>query len=173
MSSTQDPAAWAREIFGHAELGDPRRTKRLVDVAERLAAATGQSVAQACGDDTAAHEGAYRLLRNDHIKPEAIAEAGFQATVAKAAGLGTLLALEDSTTLSYTHQAAEQLGDLGGPKHKTGRGLWVHSVLLLEALHGHTVGLVEQAYWQRAPQTRGTKGKRKKKRPYEERESFK
>ena len=172
MSCTQDPSAWAREMFGHAELGDPRRTKRLVDVAERLAGATGQSVAQACGDDAAAQEGAYRLLRNDHIQPEAIAEAGFLATVAKAAGCGTLLALEDSTTLSYTHGAAEQLGDLGGPKHKAGRGLWVHSVLLVEALRGHTVGLVEQAYWQRAPQARGTKRKRKQ-RPYEAKESFK
>ena len=33
-----DPLAWAQETFGEVELGDPRRTRRLVRVAAQVAA---------------------------------------------------------------------------------------------------------------------------------------
>lgn len=32
-----DAATWAQDMFGEAELGDMRRTKRLVDITQRLA----------------------------------------------------------------------------------------------------------------------------------------
>ena len=37
-SSLTDPLVWAQETFGAAELGDPRRTRRLVRVAAQMAA---------------------------------------------------------------------------------------------------------------------------------------
>ncbi|WP_422631068.1 IS4/Tn5 family transposase DNA-binding protein [Photorhabdus stackebrandtii] len=35
---------WAKELFQHAELGDTRRSKRLVQIACSLANHTGQSL---------------------------------------------------------------------------------------------------------------------------------
>ena len=51
-----------------------------------------------------------RLLGNAQVTPSAIAAGGFQATAALAAQTpGDLLAVEDSTTLSYAHGVAEAL----------------------------------------------------------------
>jgi len=66
-------------LFGKAELGDPRRTKRVVQVATDLAANVGRSVAIA-SENPAEIEGAYRFARNDMISPEDIALAGFLKT---------------------------------------------------------------------------------------------
>jgi len=62
------------QTFGRGRLGDARRTARLVKLASALAGQVGSSPSRACGGDTAAHEGAYRLLRNDAVVPEDIAE---------------------------------------------------------------------------------------------------
>ncbi|EBV5864514.1 IS4 family transposase, partial [Salmonella enterica subsp. enterica serovar Bere] len=59
-----------------------------------------------------------------------------------------LLAIEDTTSLSYRHQVAEELGKLGSIQDKS-RGWWVHSVLLLEATTFRTVGLLHQEWWMR------------------------
>jgi hypothetical protein len=168
-----DAATWAQETFGASELGDKRRTQRLVKVAGQLASDAGGSPSRACQGDEAAAEGAYRWLRNDKVDPQAVAEGGFGATVKAVEGLGELLALEDTTTLSYPHASArEQLGDLGGKAGSDRRGFFVHSVLLLERETGRTVGLIDQACWRRDGQKRGQRHARKS-RPYEEKESAK
>ena len=92
-------------------------------------------------------EAAYRFLGNQNVHPDAIAESGFAATARLAVSVTTLLAIQDTTSLSYTHQAAEHLGDMGGPANATTRGFFVHSSLLVDAGTGATVGLIEQDYW--------------------------
>lgn len=170
-----DAAQWSQETFGEAKLGNSARTRRVVTLAGDLARSAGSSPSKASGKGRtrkARVEGAYRALRNQHIHPDAVAEAGFQATAARAAALGTLLAIQDTTSLSYAHSATEHLGDLGGPTKAQTRGLFVHSSLLVEADTGRTVGLIEQEYWAREPGARGKRHERKN-RPYEDKESFK
>lgn len=167
-----DTRRWAQKQFGGCELGDTRRTRRVVKLAAQLSAQAGSSPLKACEGDSAASEGAYRLLRNDAVSPQAIAQGGFEATVRAAREVDELLAIEDTTTLSYTHAVAEELGDLGGPVATTPRGFWVHSVLLVDAHSGHTVGLVEQSRWCRETRKRGQREARKR-RAYESKESVK
>ncbi|USE33743.1 transposase DNA-binding-containing protein [Endozoicomonas sp. SCSIO W0465] len=92
------PKPWSELTFGCADLGDTRRTKRLVKVAAELSAHTGNSLSSSCEGYTALVTGAYRLIENEAVKPEAIAEAGFQATAKIARQSRLLLALEDTTT---------------------------------------------------------------------------
>jgi len=80
-----DEAEWAEDTFGGCELGDVRRTKRLVDIGRRLAQRAGDSMAQCCDGDAAAQLGSYRFLRNEHGDAEAIAETSFAATARLAA----------------------------------------------------------------------------------------
>ena len=168
-----DTAGWAYETFRRCDLGDVRRTRRVVKLAGQLAAHVGQAPVRACRGDAAASEGAYRLLRNEAVDPEAIAAGGFAATAqALALSEGVLLALEDTTVLSYGHAVVKELGDLGGPVHDTHRGFYVHSVLLLEAGDERTLGLIEQTRWCRPMVGRGRKHQRSK-RAYEDKESFK
>ena len=104
---------WAQEVFGRCELGDARRTHRLVKTAGMLARRVGEAAVSASDGDEAASEGAYRLIRNKAVGAAKIAEGGFAATVAAAEECETLLAVEDTTTLSYKHSAVDELGDLG------------------------------------------------------------
>jgi hypothetical protein len=138
--------AWAKNTFGTAKLGDIRRTARLVDIACLMAQSSGQSAASACKGDPALVEGTYRFIRNDNIYPEKIRRAGFAQTVQSAQDIPEILALEDTTSLSYKHQVASELGKLGKVKDKA-RGWWVHSVLLLNAHTTQTLGLVHQEWW--------------------------
>ncbi len=65
-------AEWSASTFGQCKLGDNRRTKRLVKVVENFASNIGQPVVKYCTNSSEI-EGAYRLIRNDQIKPEYIA----------------------------------------------------------------------------------------------------
>jgi len=173
MHVEKDPRAWAQRTFGECELGDERRTRRLVILGSSLGAHVGSSPYTACRGDEAANEGAYRLLRNAAVEPEAIAEGGFLASVRAARGCAEVLAVEDTTTLSYSHEAAhDELGDLGGPSGRQGRGFQVHSVLLVDAASEHTLGLVEQQRWCRDSAKRGQRHRRGQ-RAYEDKESVK
>ena len=165
-----DCYSWAKQVFGLAKLGDPRRTRRLVTLATSLAQHTGLSIVKS-SQSTAEVEGAYRLIRNPSVLPEAIAEAGFIATAEEATRHPVLLALEDTTTISYSHRtASDTLGHTAPGRHT--RGLLVHSVLLYAPDKAQMVGLIEQQRWSRDIVTYGKKHQRKK-RPYEEKESYK
>lgn len=168
-----NPSDWAQQTFGSAQLGDLRRTKRLVAVAAVLAQNTGVSIPAACGANAAAVEGAYRFARNKAIKPTEIAGAGFAATakLIKTLEPKVLLAPEDSTVLSYAHDV-DDLGDVGGPSSSAVRGIWAHSAILVDPDTGRTLGLIAQHRWVRDPDEYGKKHDRRT-RPYEEKESFK
>lgn len=163
---------WAQDIFSGCELGDVRRTRRVMKMAGQLAAHTGRSLAQSCDGDEIVQEGAYRLVRNHHVQPQALMEGGFRSTVRQASGCARLLAIQDSTTLSYRHAVRQGLGELGGPGRRAGTGLWVHSSLLVDAASEQTVGLIEQDYWSRPAAQRGQRHQRKE-RAYEDKESYK
>ncbi|WP_347938672.1 transposase [Escherichia coli] len=59
---------WANEQSGHARLGDPRRTRRLVSLTSSLAQHAGLSIVKS-SHFTAQVEGAYRLIRNPSVSP--------------------------------------------------------------------------------------------------------
>ncbi|HCM1915985.1 TPA: IS4 family transposase [Salmonella enterica subsp. salamae serovar 28:r:e,n,z15] len=165
-----DSYSWANDIFGSAEVGDLRRTRRLVTLASSLAQHTGLSIVQS-SHSTAEVEGAYRLMRNPAVLPDAIADAGFTATARAAAEHPLLLALEDSTSLNFGHSTIrEELGSITNSQRA--RGLQVHSVLLYAPGCAHMVGLIEQQRWSRESDSYGKKHQRKQ-RPYEEKESYK
>jgi Transposase DNA-binding/Transposase DDE domain len=168
-----NPEGWAKDCFGAAQLGDLRRTNRLVTLAGTLAQHTGASIPSANGNNAAGAEGAYRFARNDAVEPGDIARAGFEATVKLLKKLEpkVVLAPEDSTVLSYAHDV-DDLGDIGGPASSKAQGILVHSTILVDPETERTLGLVAQDRWIRAPEDYGKKHERQSK-PYEEKESFK
>lgn len=173
MGNAPEAKQWSEEMFGKAELGDVRRTTRLVKASADLAEHAGASPARA-SEGSAALEGMYRLLRNEEVSSEAIGRAGFEAIAnqVRTSGGKTVLAIEDTTTLSYVHKVAEELGDLGGPEGSHPRGYFVHSCLAIDAESGVTIGLLDQEYWMRPVEKRGQRHTRRS-RKYEDKESFK
>lgn len=172
MFVVTDTAEWAQENFGECELGDKRRSTRLVRIAGDLARHAGSSLLKSCAGDEAAAEGMYRLLRNAEVAPSAIADGGFEATVRRARSCEVLLAVEDSTSLVYRHSVTEELGTTSNNPQAANKGFMVHSVMLLDGDSGATVGLIEQQRWKRAADEYG-KAAHRKRRAYADKESFK
>ena len=50
ITTLQPAGQWAQNEFAFAELGDPRRSKRLVNIATNLAASPGGTLPQAFPD---------------------------------------------------------------------------------------------------------------------------
>jgi hypothetical protein len=61
---------WAQKTFATAALGDTRRTRRLIDIAARMAQCSGNSASLSCKGNSALLEATYRFIRNDNISPE-------------------------------------------------------------------------------------------------------
>ncbi len=170
MMTYIEPTLWAQKQFGQADLNDPRRTQRLVALATSLAEQPGIPISKLI-ISPADMEGAYRFIRNDQIKAEDIAEAVFYVTAQEALEQQTLLALEDTTSLSYSHHSIQDtLGHSNqGNRH---RAMFVHSTLLFAPETHTVVGLIEQQRWTRDIEKRGQRHQHAT-RPYKEKESYK
>jgi hypothetical protein len=91
-----------------------------------------------------------------------------QRTLERVTEQGTILAIQDTTTLDFTHHpATRNLGPIGGSAAR--RGLKMHSVLAVTP-DGLPLGLLHQEVWARDPETVGLKQERHQ-RPTGEKES--
>lgn len=66
-----DNVEWAEKTFGEANLGDPRRTSRLVKLAATLANTPGKPLVNIT-ESPADMEGAYRFIRNESVDATSI-----------------------------------------------------------------------------------------------------
>ena len=125
-TSLTTPAQWAQTEFALAQLGDPRRTKRLIKIACGLAQSPGGTLPQAFPDW---HElkAAYRFLDGPGVSFEKVLGPHWERTQEACRQAGEYLIIEDSTELNYTHHPAAQ--DLGVIGNGCGRGFDLHSAL--------------------------------------------
>jgi hypothetical protein len=130
-------------MFGSAELGDRRRTARLVATFDQLRRHPGSTLPNklASPPDLKA---LYRLMERPEVTHEAIL-APLRAYTLKniAACQGPVLLIHDATELDYTHRhpLAEQLGQIGGG---LGRGYICHNVLAVDPQTQSVLGLMDQ-----------------------------
>ena len=80
-----DEATWSIEEFGRAELGDQRRTNRLVAMGAQAAAKPAGNIA-AVFADAAEREAAFRFVENDNVQGAEVTRAATLATAARARG---------------------------------------------------------------------------------------
>ena len=145
-SVTMEPRAWAEEQFGACQLGDKRRTKRLLQVAAKVAANPSASFpdqAETWGDLKAA----YRLFDQEHVTFDAVAQPHWQQTRVRAAG--RYLVIGDTTELDFG--IARQIAELGPTGNGTGYGFLLHSGLLVGAESEEIFGLTAQVIHYRKP----------------------
>jgi hypothetical protein len=163
-------ADWARTEFGHAELGDDRRTDRLLMIATAFAQQPTAPIPQACGPGPAT-QGAYRFFENEDIDPEAIREAHQEATLQRVSQVPIVLALQDTSSLNYsTHPETKGLGPIGTRRQKI-IGLLLHSTLAVTP-SGQPLGLLHTAVRARDPKAVGAARQRHRK-PTAEKETQK
>jgi hypothetical protein len=93
--------------FEGVELGDPRRSRRAVEIAERLAAEPEASLPAAMAD-RAMLEGLYRHLGNDAVTFERLLEPHLDKTAKRIAGAGTAYAVHDTTICTFPGESRRQ-----------------------------------------------------------------
>lgn len=153
-SQRTQAAAWAITEFGHAELGDDRRTERLLMIATAFAQQPTGPIPQACGPGPAT-QGAYRFFENDAIDSEAIRDAHHQSTLERVGLAPIVLALQDTSSLNYsTHPQTEGLGPIGTRRQKI-IGLLLHSTLAVTP-SGQPLGMLHTAVRARDPKAAGS-----------------
>lgn len=146
---------------------DARLGQRLTLMVGRLAAQPGASIPQAMGTwaDTKA---AYRFLDSDRVSPDTIRAAHAQSCIERIAALSTVLIVQDTSTLDFTHHPATKgLGYL----HASQRGLVMHTGLAC-TVEGVPLGVLSQDIWLRDLDALG-KSEDRRKRPFDEKESAK
>ena len=105
MSSQTDDLNWAVNEFADADLGDVRRTKRLVELACVLAQHPTAALPEACGDG-AMLKAAYRFFANDDIEPQDFLSSHIESTYKRLAKVPLVLAVQDTTEVNWTGHPA-------------------------------------------------------------------
>jgi hypothetical protein len=151
--------AWAEAEFGHAALGDVRRTRRLVALAAQTCRRPAGTL-PAVFDEPAALHGAYDFVENAAVDPAAVAAAMHVATARRAVGLPFVWVVTDGSSLTITDRRRTKGTGPLGTHAAGGRGDKVHTALAL-APDGTPLGLCGQVWWQRpARATRATRAGR-------------
>ena len=146
-----DATQWAAQEFGGADLGDKRRSQRLVDGAQVLGAMPGRTLSGASAGDLPAVKGHYRLIDQPDddaaLTPEAMLAPHRERTVQRMMGQATVLCIQDGTDLNYNQ--LEQCIGLGVlSKNQTGaktRGLHLHSTFAVST-EGLPLGVLDAQF---------------------------
>ena len=156
-----DTKEWAQVTFGECELGDQRRTKRLVKLAEQVAARPDGSTprqTESWGDCKAA----YRLFNQDDVTFAEIIAPHCRQTRAGCRPGDVKLLINDTTEIDYgSRREAEGLGPTG---NGSGRGYFLHTAMMVDAADGRVEGLAGQTVFHRKPKSkkRGAKNTRRR-----------
>lgn len=167
-----EEARWAREEFGRAELGDSRRTARLVRMATRAAKAPSGKISDVFTDD-AERQGAYDFLESKHVSAAVLIQAlGWVAAERGAEESFTFVAIDGSSVPLADHGQTKDFGSVGA-LNRGGRGLKMINALGVSP-SGVPLGLFSQVWWARKnakSQSRKIKRKHNAKRKVSEKET--
>src|SRR5216683_7645649 len=168
MSHVATDTNWAVSEFADAELGDERRTKRLVELANVLGQHPTAALPEACGDGGML-KAAYRFFDNDAIEAQDMLQSHIESTYRRLDQVSVVLAVQDTTEVNWTgHPAPQGLGPLG---HTACQGLLVHTTLAFTP-ERVPLGRLAQQVWARDPDDVG-KRTRRKQLPISQKESQK
>jgi len=159
LTTLHDSKEWAQVEFGMTELGDARRTKRLIEVAAALGERP-KGVLTESFDDWAELKAAYRLFSNPKVSYQSIITPHWLRTREACCQAGEYLLIEDGSDLDYSgHRLTRGLGRIG---NDGGYGMMLHSTLAARVVSWQLdqtpemeiVGLLGQQVWVREGSSR-------------------
>lgn len=140
--------SWAKSAFGKVDLGDSRRTARLVRCGARALETPSGKLSETF---TCAKElgGAYDFVENPKVCVLRLEEGVGQATAAACARAERVrIAVDGSSAQVVDRTGKKGVGRIGADTLPT-RGLKVMTALAIDA-RGTTVGILAQSFWARA-----------------------
>ena len=115
--------SWAEEELATAELGDARRSRRLVRLVERLAEQPSVSIPAACSG-AGETKAAYRLLSHEAVGWNDILAPHLASSLRRMGTEAVVLCLQDTTELDFNGQDIDGLGPLS---YEAQRGMYLHA----------------------------------------------
>jgi hypothetical protein len=159
-------ASFGEIHFGKAQLGDARRTRRLVKSADLLMEHPGGTLPQKL-TQWSDLMGLYRLLAAETVTHQAVMQSHCERTLQLAGRSGgVVLFIHDSTELDYT-QVPALAGQLGQIGNGGGRGYVCHNTLAVTA-DREVLGLAHQTLHRRRKVPRGETPSQKRRHPQRE-----
>jgi Transposase DNA-binding/Transposase DDE domain len=162
MDATHDGQSFGQQHFAAAQLGDQRRTDRLVELADRMCRHPSGTLPQklSAPADLVAF---YRLCQCPQVTHEAVlAPHREQTLAAMRQHEGVVLVIHDATELDYTKKKSlRRLGQIGNGYR---RGYVAHHSLAVDAQHGSVIGLVNQILHCRPRVPKGEKQAQRRRR---------
>jgi len=171
MRALADRDEWAASQFAAADLGDRRRTKRLVRLAAMMAGNSSGSIPQQTGGG-ADMKAAYRLFAAEDVTHATICQPHFAQSRRAAGQIPMVFLVQDTMVLNFTsHAACAGLGPIGEGKGLM--GLHQQNVLALDPIRRRPLGLMYQRHYSRKPRPKALRANRNGRHavPLEERES--
>jgi hypothetical protein len=144
MALAMEISNWARAQFGMCELGDRRRTKRVIKLAAQAAAMPDASTpkqTEGWGDCKAA----YRLFAQEDVTFEALTAP--HCAMTRAVPAGTWLVINDTTEINFGYD--RQLSGVGRVGSAQARGFYLHTALIVSAQDEEVVGVAGQDLYAR------------------------
>ncbi len=138
--------SWAEQELGGLDLGDARRTRRLVKLVDDLSSQPTENIPLACGG-WAETKAAYRLLDNPALDWREMLEEHTERTVERAQGESVLLCIQDTTELDFTSQPG--IAGLGRLSYEAQHGMYLHPTLTVTP-SGVALGVIDAWMWARA-----------------------
>ena len=147
----QSVADWAQLNFGTCELGDKRRTKRLVQVAEQVGNHPSASLPNQI-ERWSDLKAADRLFDGDEVTFEALARPHWELT--KQAAKGRCLVIGDTTEFDFGKD--REIEGIGPTGNGSGQGFLLHNALLVHAESEEIIGVAGQTihYREKKPKSK-------------------
>jgi len=165
VEPTWELDVWAQENFGGCELGDERRTARVVKLAQQMAEHPDGSTPDQT-EHWADLKAAYRLIDREEVTFAAVASPHWELTRRRARG--TVLVIGDTTELDFGWD--RQASGLGPVGNGSGRGFLLHNALAVDAATSEILGLAGQEVLYRRPKPQGENSYRRTQREGKESE---
>ena len=168
-----DTLKWAFDCFGEADLGDSRRTARLVEMASMIATSPECSLSSAMGNE-ARNKAAQRFFESESFGYGDIISSAVEQTVEKISKSSEqVLLIQDSCHLNYdTKTATLGLGHIGSTDDRSFQGVMMHWCLAVTR-QGNCLGLAHLHLWERPKDPRKKKIGEHQNKPISSKESFK
>lgn len=144
QASKNDACSLGAAIFGDIDLGDRRRTKRLVEVFEQIGRHPGGTLPDKMKSPSQL-KALYRLCASPSVTHEAIISAVSRHTLGRSSERpGTVLIVHDGTELDYTsiQSLTDDLGYIGKGHYR--RGYLCQNSLAIDPANREVLGLTNQ-----------------------------
>jgi hypothetical protein len=164
------PADWTEEEFGTVPFFDERLKQRLFTLAADFFAQPGELIPQVSNGSAAKTKAAYRFFKNSNVGMQTLLRPHIESTIERLRSYPVILAVQDTTTLSYTGHPPEGAGPINTSQN-TAVGLMLHDTMAFTP-EGTPLGLLNVQCWARDLRQAGKKYRRHQ-LPIEQKESIK